>query len=931
MRLLLTSDSQAERSNLDLCEQSLEELLAAAAKYRPDAIIHGGDAKDSYSPVDVLVVNFWVRAIKKITSAGYPFYINLGNHDRISQSQETRNWFPVLRAAGAIATTKPSVKKIGDGHVAFLPFTANKQQEHEWADTLARETNKLGGFRALVFHCEVAGAKMGVTAANGITPEDLRCKNYEVCLGGHLHEHQLVEENVWYIGSPFCQDWSEANQTKGLVLYDSVKGVKQLKTSIPGFYDTEYLESKGIEPEAGAYIRSRVPVTSKKIMSQLREEEERILRTFPASQDLRLFVIPKLQASKTLEVPIAGKNDLEAVENYVAATHQDASGYVARRVVAYLASKLHKIDPGASGKQIKFVKIEGSNVLVFPHVEFRYSKQGLVLLKGVNRDWPKKSIGSGKTSLLSLLLIALFGETLKEQKNDDWACERNSDPAEVTLWFRDERDRKIKVVRGRRKHKLLLYVNGEDVSSGITGKGKTQTQGQIEELTGFDLRMLLNSVYIDQTIANGFVFGTQKDRMDLVNKLQNLGRYDAALKLVTKDMKRAQESLQAEQSRAEHLVEEVSRLEQDLECFDDTRGKSWKTEYQKGMLEVDRLKKAKGGLEDSKQYYETLQAECDAVEAEGKLLEESEAKAHGEVMYWQKREATGKQLLKKGVCGVCEQPVTSASTAMIKDAASNLKKATAKWIALTDSVKAKAKKFDAMVSQIERYEVGIGNIATQLEAARSTLQTIRAAYEEEQKRDKKDQEKIASLRKQLNHSNRLLRACRTRTKDLDVDIEMLDYAMKAFHRSGMPLYLSAALCPLLNKAAEEYSEIFTDGKLNIEFAVIDGEFSPQIINPSGSETGKGQSEGESAMAGMIAALAVREAAPKTNILLLDNPAHGLDEQSAKQFAKGLLRLKSRFETVIITTHSPVIEGALGGEAKVWTVTKKNGLSQLRVS
>lgn len=88
--------------------------------------------------------------------------------------------------------------------------------------------------------------------------------------------------------------------------------------------------------------------------------------------------------------------------------------------------------------------------------------------------------------------------------------------------------------------------------------------------------------------------------------------------------------------------------------------------------------------------------------------------------------------------------------------------------------------------------------------------------------------------------------------------------------------------------------------------------------------------GESAMAGLISAFALREAAPKTNLLILDEPASNLDPESAKQFAKGLLRLKDRYETVIVTTHSPIIEGLLAGET-TWTVSKKNGQSQLSQS
>ena len=108
---------------------------------------------------------------------------------------------------------------------------------------------------------------------------------------------------------------------------------------------------------------------------------------------------------------------------------------------------------------------------------------------------------------------------------------------------------------------------------------------------------------------------------------------------------------------------------------------------------------------------------------------------------------------------------------------------------------------------------------------------------------------------------------------------------------------------------------------------VDGEFDVSIINPAGSSTSVGQSVGESAMAGVIAAFSIREIGPKTNVLQLDEPGHGLDAEGARSFAQGLLKLKERFETIIVTTHSPIIESVLSGENQ-WIVEKVKGVSKL---
>lgn len=121
-KFLLTSDWQIDFSNLQECEQSLDELLAAAAKYKPAAIIHGGDMKDAYDPVACEVVKFAVRMTKRIREAGFRFIILLGNHDRISQSAESKNWLDVLAAAGAEVVTEPKIKIIAGAAVAFVPY-----------------------------------------------------------------------------------------------------------------------------------------------------------------------------------------------------------------------------------------------------------------------------------------------------------------------------------------------------------------------------------------------------------------------------------------------------------------------------------------------------------------------------------------------------------------------------------------------------------------------------------------------------------------------------------------------------------------------------------------------------------------------------------------------------------------------------------------
>ena len=78
----------------------------------------------------------------------------------------------------------------------------------------------------------------------------------------------------------------------------------------------------------------------------------------------------------------------------------------------------------------------------------------------------------------------------------------------------------------------------------------------------------------------------------------------------------------------------------------------------------------------------------------------------------------------------------------------------------------------------------------------------------------------------------------------------------------------------------------------------------------------------------FASFALREIAPKTNLLVLDNePGDGLDPVNAKAFATGLKKLRAHMGTVLVISHNPVIVGELSDEHLI-TVEKRDGISRI---
>jgi DNA repair exonuclease SbcCD nuclease subunit/peptidoglycan hydrolase CwlO-like protein len=937
MRLLFTSDWQIAFGNLQECEMALDELIAAAVKYQPEAVIHAGDVKDAYSPVDVETVKLAVRMVRRVRSAGFRFIILLGNHDRISQSAESKNWLDVLAAAGAEVVTEPKVKIIAGAAVAFVPyFGAATGQETLINATsgLLAKTKGHSGPKILVLHAEIGGSVMDASGrlTKGPTPEDLRFDEFDAVFSGHIHRHQRIGNyDAWYIGSPFCQDWGESDCPKGHLLAEfnddpllPWRKVTQLVTKIPHWYNVDYLEKNHITPEEGAYVRSKVRVTSKKISDQMCEEEERIRAKYG---NVRIHTVADVIDENVTEVILRGSSDQEKVEQYVAATIPEESRFEAGQAVSYMVSKLNGLKEGAAGSAIRFTGVEATNVLNIETVKLRLAKLGLVLIRGVNEDWPGRSNGCGKSNVLSLIPIAMFGQNGKGQKSDAWAYEKNDDPATVRLILRDASNRKIEILRGRRPHSIRLLIDGNDVSSGIRGTGKKETQGLIEQVTGYDLDTLMNAVYIDQAVANGFVFGTPSGRMDLIARFQNLERFELAQKMVGEDIKRCDAALAETTTQIDTLTAEIDDLAADLAELNTETDEQWAAKLAQEKSVLAGLVDEHAALSGTAEFYKELQETVDALVSDYKT-ERAAVEAESKKLHvWQDRLARADKLIASKKCPTCGQDADGVGKQAAIEARTESGLVQRELTRHTTAAETLNKKQSEGAAKLASYQKKLDVSEQKIDSSKERIVDLETAAAQEDERNTLVMAKRGMKTIKLLLVRRYHRAALGARQGLGIERELLEYSKKAFHRSGIPLYLSIALCPLLNKAAEEYSDIFTDGNLKVSFRVEDSEFAVDVVNPVGSATVDGQSVGEASLAGIITAFALREAAPKTNLLVMDEPGTGLDPEGCKQFAKGILRLKDRFETILLVTHSPFISAQLSGE-RIYTVKKSGGRSRL---
>ncbi len=920
-RLLFTTDWQVSFSRLAQCSVMLSEILDQIKVYDVHAVVHLGDVKEQFSPLDLRVLDFCIDAVRKITRL-CPLYILKGNHDMHGTTDAAGDFLHVLELAGATVITKPEVHRLQGYDVAFLPFAYSVEQQREWATKLKREVLRatLYGKPILAFHGEVKGFQLNATrmASGGLTAADIHANRYHMCIGGHLHRYQR-DKNILYVGSPFAMDWSDANSPKGNLPYQGGKK-KRLLTTIPGYYDESLPGFKEPEDWTGAHVRVKVPCsrTQDNVQAMVHLAEVRCKKKFTGAY---VRVLPEFIDDAEVTGVEDGDSDADALTNFVASSYAERAGMPTGKVA--LAALLYYLGESTRRNRdaIRFIQAKGKNVLSYKQVKFTFN-DGLTLVRGVNHDWDDKSNGSGKTSLLQLIAIALFGTTFKKQKADLWA-RRGSSPAKawVAVQFELSDGRVCIVKRQRRPSKLQLLIDGKDVS---TGRGVVGVQQDIEQITGLTLDTLENAVYIDQSTISAFLYGTEAARYALLQRFMNLERFEAAQRLVKEDIKRTGAARAGVVIDKALLGDRYDRARADQDNAPDADVKALAAQvdeandvFAKFASEAQgKIKKVQVTLQKKNDRLDVLRA------ARNKGIGWVAAKKGEAARYF--RDAKDVAKLTGKPCPVCTQVVKASALAGHRG------ECLSKGRLVTSKIERANKKIDSYGAELtvvtearDKIRVRLDELEREVKFASQEVAKVRSLYRQAKWAAKNlpSQEYVSRLRQGVRLNKRVL-------KDIDNELVFLTYAASVFHRDGLPSFVARMFYPKLNVALEWYSKEFTDSQIQVRFDVTDAGAKPEVINLKGGERLEDQSEGERRFASIVMCFALRDVARPCNVLILDEPGAGLDPANAKDFSRSLRTLRNKLGCVVLVTHNSHIEAELQSE-RTLTVVKRDGVSTVR--
>lgn len=257
MRILCYADLQATDGD-ELCFQQpnitlqhyrvsrfFDDITRIYTEYECNGIIDLGDTTDDRTSIPWPTVEVLGAGIAKLPAGDH--WKLTGNHEQYLRDISVNNRRLFDHTFKVIDDRR--IQGMGDWTAFFLSYPADHLEAAEW---LLRELPRFRtGPRILFGHFQVEGAFFNnSTSLTGIPKSVLQ--KFNLVMLGHIHLPQSVTPHVHYVGSPFQQNWGEANQQKrvGIVDTDTLTVDWVPLTGYPEYRSVSFAEFTALATEA---------------------------------------------------------------------------------------------------------------------------------------------------------------------------------------------------------------------------------------------------------------------------------------------------------------------------------------------------------------------------------------------------------------------------------------------------------------------------------------------------------------------------------------------------------------------------------------------------------------------------------------------------------------------------------------------------------
>jgi DNA repair exonuclease SbcCD ATPase subunit len=602
--------------------------------------------------------------------------------------------------------------------------------------------------------------------------------------------------------------------------------------------------------------------------------------------------------------------------------------------------------------------------------------------------------GNGKSTIFEALVWCLFGETVRGYKADQVVNRDVGEGCAVTvkmstgvISYRVTRCRKHKT--GKNKLELFSYdhLTPGAVEVDLTQQTNDDTQHKLQEIMGIDFDTFINGPMMPQGSFKRFSEMTDSEIKDILEKAvqieviakaqnitkQNLAIVELKLRQFDYDFNRYGQEFDEKQSQLEDFEREHLDWDNQKKAEID-RTTSRVQEFE------DRLTRLRVGCADPKELFNQL---VEAKQAHSKISEIYEDSRKD----WEKKEdearsdeahaVTQHMLLSKecerlkdtrdkiksltGTCPKCGQDIPASHVEKLFAEADNqfqeantelktklvpavkvaqdvvqqvkldrdkaLERAKEIWLVSLGKLHELEKELEINTNQISVIQQCQSDIKRAQESLDIAVK-VTSPFESMIKNNKEAQEEI---KKDIKRILPKLKSC-------GIEAEHFRFWVDGFSNRGLKSFVLGSVVPYMNSKAAEYSQVLTDGELEIRFhtqtTLKSGEtrekFYVEVSNKAGAEDYIGSSGGERRRADLAISFTLsdlfssrsKKAFPQR---WFDEPFENLDEAGVEAVMQLLRSMEAQSGSIFVVTHQDHLKSMFN---KVIQVEKINGETRI---
>lgn len=530
-----------------------------------------GDWHEHRAAINAFTLQRSYQGAKMLNDLGMPIMWITGNHDLAFRNTRTTFTTEIFEPfENIVLINETQVIDYIHGGVLAIPYL--REDEYPTLIEHSKVPVALG-------HLELKGFR--VSGSSNIMEHGPEAgtffKNQKRVFSGHFHQRQ-TQGNVWYVGSPFCMDFSDANDTKrGMAVYnfetDQLKftdwkdGPQYLKLSL-----SDVLEN----PKQTLVKNARVKVD---VDTEITFEESNIIR----EKLQKKFALREITLEESYSIDVQLSEDEQAIEELQLETTNEVITELLRRIkdsnvdTELLLSIYNKLSTSAKelnskAANVEFIELTMENYLSYGNnttsVNLNFDNPTLIVGRNYDSvvDGQVDSNGAGKSTILNGLLMCMFDKNLMGVDKNAQINKTNKKNMLLTCTFKV--DGKYYKVERYRKNKLKggdgvrLFMNPDEPVFGeeqdVTPDSVTNCNNEIERIIGIPYEMFIRIVVFSAThepfLSLPSSHASKANQRDIIEELFGLTE-------LTHKAEKLKELLSASKSEFKNLVEINTRLE----------------------------------------------------------------------------------------------------------------------------------------------------------------------------------------------------------------------------------------------------------------------------------------------------------------------------------------------------------------------------------